>query len=183
MMRVDSYCAAGMRANSDTELCDTKFTKFYPVCYTDEPDMARFGPTVKPGAGEEFFDPAKASAADAGISQEDFCKAQNPLDFCSNCIEPQWFDSKVVLFVDQPTCWQCFDICIDYYHAIDIKNFNTTSETSRSCDICMSARGNRSGSPPQDPPLPRPAPALARRRRVLPVLAAFGAWRVASGCA
>ena len=135
----------GARMNSDW--CATKFRKFYPVCYSTEEDILKFGPNVQPGAGEEKFDAAKAAAQDAGATGEDFCKIQKPSDFCGKCLRTEWYDDRVHVFSQEPTCLQCIGMCVTYYGDMDKQQITLKKKPNHmGCYVCM-ASDVKLGSP------------------------------------
>eukprot|EP01052_Picozoa_sp_SAG31_P027734 SAG31_NODE_2620_length_5364_cov_27.556315_2_plen_551_part_00 len=156
----------GRRLNA--EHCNTKFDRFYPICYTDLEDTSDFGPGIIEGEGEEDFDASKAAAIDAGMSPELFCSLQVMSTFCPPCLKSpcvikhntlvfyrhllkSWFsacrncrfssDPTVKTYWDaEPTCMQCKSNCIAYFFENDIEdlNSNDTTPSYQSCFACMS---------------------------------------------
>ena len=136
----------GTRMNSDW--CTTSYPKFYPVCYTQDEDTLAFGPNVLPGHGEEKFDAAKAAAQDAGATGEEFCLQQNPTAFCTKCIRPQWFDARISIFSEEPTCLQCISMCVNYFTELDRQAVIANKVPSNlGCYVCMHTNPDKTNNP------------------------------------
>lgn len=104
----------------DERFCSGRFSLFYPACYSEDPDVAPFGPQYMPELDEEFQESLVVQSSLGKSTQEEVC-AELALGgdgmFCGKCLETLTstvggLSKTIKRFQHTGDCGSCYEQCV-----------------------------------------------------------------------
>eukprot|EP01044_Picomonas_judraskeda_P012018 COSAG03_NODE_1687_length_3648_cov_10.546915_1_plen_1037_part_00 len=104
----------------DERFCSGRFSLFYPACYSEDPDVAPFGPQYNPDLDEEFQESLVVQSSLGKSTQEEVC-AELALGgdgmFCVKCLETltstiAGLPKTLKRFQHTGDCGSCYEQCV-----------------------------------------------------------------------
>lgn len=104
----------------DERFCTGRFSLFYPACYSEDPDVAPFGPEYAPELDEEFQESLVVQSSLGKSTQEEVC-AELALGgdgkFCVKCLETLTstvggLSKTIKRFQHTGDCGSCYEQCV-----------------------------------------------------------------------